>query len=150
MQLILFFITLICWISYSILQGKEEAWFFFTYSKRVNLAKDIHFNYTLQRGVVLLPILLINILPALLLPIWNIIIIAIALLMAFGFQFVFWHDGYYYLERNNQDGMVYKKRFCDYNDSSAKNDFTWHQRIIMFSISLAIIAVLIFEFVINK
>ncbi len=125
---ILYLITSIaCWIIYSIFEGKREAWFYHTYSKPVNLNKDIHFYFTIQRTSVCIPFILMN----LSFYLWFITVAEIILLTTiFIGMFIFFHDGYYYQERNNQNGQIYKLRFKDYNDSTAVFDFKWNERIV--------------------
>lgn len=128
-------IVLIAWIIFSIYEGKREAWYFHEKYKSNKSTKDIHYYFTIQRisvGLVFLLSLIsieftwINLFNSLL---------AVIMLIA---MFPFWHDGYYYLERNNLNSSIYKKRFKDFNDSSAIFDFTWNERKIMFMVSIII------------
>ena len=141
-------ISTVCWIIYSIFEGKREAWFYHTYSKPVNLNKDIHFYFTVQRMSVCVPFILMN----LSFEYWFITAAEIVLLtVLFLGIFVFFHDGFYYLERNNQNMLIYKLRFRDYNDSTAIFDFKWNERVIFFIGSiLAFILLLIIKIYLYK
>ena len=140
--------SITCWIVYSIFEGKREAWFYHTYSKPVNLNKDIHFYFTIQRMSVCIPFILMN----LSFEYWFITASEIVLLtVLFLGTFVFFHDGFYYLERNNQNMLIYKLRFRDYNDSTAIFDFKYSQRVIFFICSiLAFILLLIIKIYLYK
>lgn len=141
-------ISIACWTIYSIFEGKREAWFYHTYSKPISLNKDIHFYFTIQRISACIPFIVMN----LSFEYWFITAAEIVLLtVLFLGTFVFFHDGFCYLERNNQNMLIYKLRFRDYNDSTAIFDFKYSQRVIFFICSiLAFILLLIIKiYIIN-
>lgn len=126
-------LLMLLWIVYSIYEGKREAWFFARGG--IKLKRNIHFYFTLQRTTVFIAFVIammqINI-------DWYFLIELAGMVAILGGQFVFWHDGYYYKERNNIDKNIYIKRFKDYNDSDAVFDFTWAERKILFVFSLVV------------
>lgn len=125
---------IVSWIVFSIYEGKREAWFF--HKGGIKLRRDIHFYFSIQRisvGVAFL-IALTSIEIS-----WHNLLDACLTLIMLISIFPFWHDGCYYLERNNLNPTIYQKRFKDFNNSSAIFDFTWNERKIMFIVGIMII-----------
>ncbi len=132
--MIIFIISLICWLIYSIYEGKREAWLFcsnFTYKQK----HDVHFYFMIQRIAAIVPFVLLN---ADYSDLWLLLISSGILIVIYGGIFVFFYDGFYYLERNNMDNSIYPLRFKDFKDSSAIFDFTWNERQLLFLVSLII------------
>jgi len=130
-------ITIMGWILYSLFEGYREALYFYYESKtgREHKSKyDIHVMFNAQRAAALsLALLSFNIITAL------IMFIGLTAL------FPFFHDGQYYLTRNNLHKLTYPKRWKDFGDGSAVLDFTWKQRISLLILGIAaVIAAFIF------
>ena len=125
---------IVSWIVFSIYEGKREAWFF--HKGGVKLKRDIHFYFSVQRISVGIAFLVA--LTSTEISWYNLLDVVLTSIMLI-IVFPFWHGGYYYLERNNLNPTIYKKRFKDFNNSSAIFDFTWNERLIMFMVGIMII-----------
>lgn len=135
-------ILIIAWVIFSIFEGRREAWYFHEKYNSKSVTKNIHYYFSIQRICVYFGFLFGFIREFEINFITNIITITVIL----GCQFVFWHDGFYYLERNNLNSLLYPKRFRDFKNSNAIFDFTWNQRKVLFITSILwIIAVKILE-----
>lgn len=119
-------LIIISWVVFSICEGKREAWYF---HEKYKSTHDIHYYFSIQRisaGIAFLVAL-----TSLEISWYNLLDVCLTSIMLISI-FPFWHDGYYYLERNNLNPTIYKKRFKDFNNSSAIFDFTWNERKLMF------------------
>ena len=133
MELIFNLILIFAWIIFSVYEGKREAWYF---HEKYKSTHDIHYYFTIQRisvGVAFLVALTSTEISW-----YNLLDVVLTSIMLISI-FPFWHDGYYYLERNNLNPTIYQKRFKDYNNSSAVFDFTWNERKVMFIVGIMII-----------
>lgn len=62
------------------------------------------------------------------------------LMLALLFSFSFFHNGFYYLQRNNLDKHLYPHRFTDYSTTStAKFEFSFEQRTWLFVTGILIL-----------
>lgn len=132
MEILFNFLLIFAWTIFSIYEGKREAWYF---HERYKMVHDIHFYFSIQRISVGFAFLIA--LTGLEISWLNLLDLALTSTMMIT-MFVFLHDGYYYQERNNLNPTIYKKRFKDYNDSSAIFDFTWNERKIMLIVGVLI------------
>lgn len=125
-------LLIISWIVFSIYEGKREAWFF---HEKYKSTHDIHYYFSIQR--ISVGIAFVIALTGIEISWFNFLDVTLTAIMLV-LMFPFWHDGYYYTERNNLNPDIYKKRFKDYNDSTAIFDFTWNERLIMFGVSVIV------------
>lgn len=125
---------IVSWIVFSIYEGKREAWFF--HKGGIKLRRDIHFYFSIQR--ISVGVAFVIALTSIEISWFNFLDVSLTSIMLIS-MFPFWHDGYYYLERNNLNPTIYQKRFKDFNNSSAIFDFTWNERKIMFIVGIMII-----------
>lgn len=127
LSIIIVLFAAICWIVYSLVEGKREGLY---YHARLN-AGDLqslneHPMFTVQRFIVSLFLLgtlglTYSFLSWCIVPIYFCICIL----------FPYFHDGEYYKERHLLNKAVYPLSFKDFGNGSAKNDFTYNQRLAM-------------------
>ena len=61
-------------------------------------------------------------------------------------MFPFWHDGFYYMYRNNINPETYPKRFFDNTTTSnALQNYNFTNRTIMFIVGLAVYILYFYE-----
>lgn len=137
MEVLFSFLLIVAWTVFSIYEGIREAWYF---HERYKMAHDIHFYFSIQRISVGFAFMIA--LTSLEISWLNLLDLVLTSVMMIT-MFVFWHDGYYYKERNNLNPTIYKKRFKDYNNSSAIFDFTWNERLTMFVVGILIMILIL-------
>lgn len=119
--------SVILWVAYSLMEGAREARYFDANPKLPKI--NIYIFFIVQRLVVLgIIILATN---------W---LLAVPLIL----MFPFFHDGMYYLMRNELNNSVYPKRFWDNpsRTSTAVMDFHIVERILMLSAAVVILTVI--------
>lgn len=129
-------ITTALFIGYSILEGFREGKYFYFRNQcfdREHQKYDIHNYFAAQRGIVIILLCIMHK--------WY---VAIGLFFGLSAIFPFFHDGQYYATRNNIKNAIYRKRWKDYGDGSAKMDFTWKERVIMLIIGTILITLSIY------
>jgi hypothetical protein len=124
-------LILLGWIVYSSLFGKCDAWYWY-YGNQCKYAlkdklKDLHPHYLLSRSIVGLTsgLLMASILN-------QNLFFGVLYTISLGLILPFFHNGFYYMERNNINPSVYPKRFKDMSTSSiAPVNFTYNLRLLM-------------------
>lgn len=141
MIFIYFIISLFIWAWYSKVEGETEAYLFYYWlnSKIFNI-KNLHPMWWFKRVLVGVGLNL----PILFLKPQNLGIILFPVsLVCYGIIFPFFHDGFYYIQRNNLDNRTYEKRFKEHStSSSAKMEFDWITRLCFFVIGAVILIII--------
>jgi len=142
-QVNILIVLTLTWLLFSFQVGFREARYYYCKNEpHPSLKKDEHGLFTIHRAIVFVPHLVaFSLIKSYLLPsCWCVLIIEqVLFLSAFILVFPFFHDGAYYTERNNLNPEVYPLRWRDFNDSTAKFDFTFLQRTIMAIIGLGVL-----------
>lgn len=135
----LILLVYLLWISFSIYEGKREA-FYFSYKMKASLQLqqtfklDEHAMFTVTRSFVAALVLIAS---------YNGILDCIIILLSLGLCFPFFHDGMYYVTRHKLDNIYKKGWFDQSTTSTAKTDklklFYPTSRIICFALSLGLI-----------
>lgn len=134
------------WVSFSIYEGKREA-FYFSYKMKAGLQLqqvfklDEHGMFTVTRTFVAAIALIAS---------YNGILNCVLILLALALCFPFFHDGQYYVTRQKLDNIYKKGWFDQSTTSTAQTDklklFYPTSRIICFILSLGLIT---YEIIIN-
>jgi len=107
----------IIWIAFSILEGIREGYTYaYRDSKDDGYKKDLHPLFTIQRGLMVIALLI----PLICIAKYYVLLEA----LAFALVFPLIHDGMYYVTRHRINNDVYKDGFLtDKNTSTAKISF---------------------------
>jgi len=122
------FLILLASFLWAFLEGKREAQYFHYKWSLPNptKVKDEHLHFTIQRS---LYVILSSIVASLLYQYWSGIIMLISIALTFSF----FHNGSYYLRRNQLNNEIYKKRwFGESTTTTAKISFSYKTRLILF------------------
>jgi len=122
MNILMVVLAPILWIGFAILEGIREGYFYnYRDTKDLEYSKDLHPLYTMQRSVMAIGLCLGL---AIIGGWWSLLALA-----SFGLVFPLFHDGFYYVTRNNIDSKIYPDRFkTDKNTTTAKisvQRFAW-------------------------
>ena len=120
-------IIFLLWCVYASIEGVKEAYLYhYRNTSTEKKAYELHPLFAEQRSCVLL------IITALSVDLW--------LLFACIFVFSFFHDGFYYVKRNDLNSKTYPKRFFDHSTTStAKFEFTLITRYALLVLGLAVL-----------
>ena len=127
-------IILIISFLWAFLEGKREAQYFhYKWSlPKPTRVKDEHLHFTIQRS---LYVILSSIVAGLFYYWW----VSFIMFISISFCFSFFHNGSYYLRRNQLNSEIYKKRwFGESNTTTAKISFSYKTRLILFIIGTLI------------
>lgn len=119
----------ICWIAYSCLEGFREALYYDLAVKEGNGVRELHKIYTIQRSMVIIPIVALS---------FRIDgFYSLFYFAALVLSFSYFHDGTYYVTRNDLDHTVYPKRWMDESTTStAKIELSYEQRFSLFVLGI--------------
>ena len=113
-------LLLLLWIVYSSIFGYCDAYYWFygniaKYKDSIKL-KDLHSHYFISRSIVGLVFGYVSVIS----DNYNDFIVIKTLIFTtfYAMIFPFWHNGWYYTQRNNISPLVYKKRFWDNSSTS--------------------------------
>lgn len=130
-QIIFQILILTSWIVYSSIFGKCDAWYWYYGNQCKYVLKqklmDLHPHYLTSRSIfgLVCGFLMSNILNQNLL-------LGFIYTIALGLILPLFHNGFYYMERNNINPSVYPLRFKDMSTSSiAPINFTYNLRLVM-------------------
>ena len=96
-RLIISSIIILLWMIYSMMEGTREAYYYDSVVRSDRSYPNIHWIFFLERGVVLLIIGLLT--------------LDIILPVGLALIFPWFHDGLYYMKRNDLEPRIYQKRF---------------------------------------
>jgi hypothetical protein len=115
-------------VGYALIEGYREAYYYHAAMLLGDkLKKEMHPVFSIQR------ILFFSV--ALIFFKWY---IAICVFMGEIFTFSFFHNGMYYLTRNNLSKEVYEKRWrAESSTSTAKLEFTWMARLVLLIVGIS-------------
>jgi len=124
-------ILLICWIFYCLIEGKRDGHFYYVWSNSSNPKRaNIHWLFFIDRFIV---ISLIDFVHSFYYSVINTLIFTIGLSLIFSF----FHNGMYYITRNNLDETVYQEGWwASSTTSQAILEFNVQIRTIMAIIGL--------------
>lgn len=134
-------LTYVIWNCFAFMDGKIDAYYWYLHSNAEPLntmriktqTTNIHKEFTFRRLFVGMSCYLIAIL---IFDNWHSILFGASLVLSFSF----WHNGAYYMKRNDLNQLVYIYRFFDSsNSSTAKFEFNFIQRLSLKVASLFIL-----------
>lgn len=109
---------------YAQIEGFREAWMYYAFN-RAGVWKELHPLFTWQRVLFFCTIFLFQ-------P-WY---VAAFIVTGDILSFSFWHNGRYFMTRNDIDPKIYKERFKDHSTTStAKYEFNFSARLFFFIVS---------------
>lgn len=117
---------------YAILEGIREGYYYHSAIVSNDVEKyNLHSLFWIQRVVILLSI------TSLLGFLSQSALITSAFIISSILGFSFWHNGMYYITRNNLNPEKYKKRFKDASStSSSLMEFSYNERLFYFTLSI--------------
>jgi hypothetical protein len=129
-------LLIISWI-WATLEGRREAQYFHYKFSQPNptTVRDEHLEFTLQRGLFALSTTI---------PLWLTAgwLTAIAYILCVMLSFPFFHDGMYYLRRNQLDNSIYQKCWMDSSSSTTAKfsiKFAWRLTLFCCAVLLSIL-----------
>ena len=145
-MILLYILTALVFMVYSSFEGIREAYYFYAkiyIPKESSLAKiNEHAMFSIQRGIFILVCSALNYFLISHLTYWSLLTSFFSLSL----MFPFWHDGFYYMYRNNINPETYPKRFFDNTTTSnALQNYNFTNRTIMFIVGLAVYILYFYE-----
>ena len=141
--MILSILISLLWIFYALFEGFREGYYW--YNRNNSIKKDnleIHPYFAIQRGIVIS----LSVLPLIEINLFMSFIYGISLM----FTFSYFHNGMYYLTRNNLDNKLYQLKWKDQSTTSTAKltkIMTYNNRLIFMIIGVVIQMVSIYYFI---